>query len=322
MTDASTTALSGRDVMKDVIASAIGSAACVYTGQPFDTIKVRMQCVTEDADGGAVRCLINTYRKEGLWAFWRGSLPALSGALSENAMAFGVNGILTRVFDKYTTMDQQSNTRSFLTGSITGLCTALILCPADIVKCRAQLQRARGGTGNVKEIMRNIIQNEGYSGFYTGIHTQIARDIPFYFFFFGSYELLCSQLRRYFPKMPDSSIYFISGGIAGQVAWAASIPVDAVKSIVQTQETKVKAMDVYRNIVRTSGYSGLMTFCYVHDLLCVRELHLSVFFNRFIFLGLYNGVGVAIIRAFPANAALFLGYELTSKFLRFWNFIS
>ena len=137
---------------------------------------------------------MNTYKQEGIWAFWRGSLPAFSGALSENAMAFGVNGLLTRVFDKYTTMGPESHTRSFLTGSITGFCTAFILCPADIVKCRAQLQRARGGTGNVKEIMRNIIQKDGLKGFYTGIHAQIARDIPFYFFFFGSYELCCSQL--------------------------------------------------------------------------------------------------------------------------------
>ncbi len=266
MTDTDATALRGIDVVKDVIASVVGSAACVYTGQPFDTIKVRMQCVAEDAKGGALKCLVNTYRKEGLWAFWRGSLPAFSGALSENAMAFGVNGLLTRIFDKYTTMGKESDTRSFLTGSITGLCTAFILCPADIVKCRAQLQRARGGTGNVKEIMRNIIQKDGFTGFYTGIHTQIARDIPFYFFFFGSYEVLCSQLRHYFPTMSDSSVYFISGGIAGQAAWAASIPADAVKSVVQTQETKIKAMDVYRNIIRTSGYTGLMKFCSFHDL--------------------------------------------------------
>ena len=256
--DTKASALNSLDVIKDVIASVFGSAACVYTGQPFDTIKVRMQCVPEDAKGGTMRCLINTYKQEGIWAFWRGSLPAFSGALSENAMAFGVNGLLTRVFDKYTTMGPESHTRSFLTGSITGFCTAFILCPADIVKCRAQLQRARGGTGNVKEIMRNIIQKDGLKGFYTGIHAQIARDIPFYFFFFGSYELCCSQLRRYFPSMSDPTVYFVSGGIAGQCAWAASLPADAVKSVVQTQEIKVKAMDVYRNIVRTSGYSGLV----------------------------------------------------------------
>ena len=256
MEDPSTTALSGMDVVKDVIASVVGSAACVYTGQPFDTIKVRMQCVPNDAQGGAMKCLRDTYSKEGLWAFWRGSLPAFTGALSENAMAFGVNGLLTRIFDKYTTMGPESNTRSFLTGSITGLCTAFILCPADIVKCRAQLQRALGGSGNVRHIMKNIIQKDGFAGFYTGIGSQIARDIPFYFFFFGSYDMSCSLLRRCFPSMPDSSVYFVSGGLAGQAAWIASIPADAVKSIVQTQETKVNTMDVYRNIIRTNGYSG------------------------------------------------------------------
>lgn len=52
------------EVLKDVIASMIGSSACVYTGQPFDTIKVRMQCVAEDAKGGAIKCLTNTYREE------------------------------------------------------------------------------------------------------------------------------------------------------------------------------------------------------------------------------------------------------------------
>lgn len=31
------------EAFKDVIASVVGSAACVYTGQPMDTIKVRTQ---------------------------------------------------------------------------------------------------------------------------------------------------------------------------------------------------------------------------------------------------------------------------------------
>ncbi len=31
--------------IKDVIASIVGSAACVYTGQPFDTIKVLLACL-------------------------------------------------------------------------------------------------------------------------------------------------------------------------------------------------------------------------------------------------------------------------------------
>lgn len=201
-------------------------------------------------------------------------------------MAFGMNGLLSRAFDKYTTMKSDSDIRGYLTGGITGFCTAFVLCPADILKCRAQLERAAGGTGNIRELMGKIIKKEGLRGFYTGLGCQIARDIPFYFFFFGSYELSCSQLKKNFPTMSDTAVYFISGGLAGQCAWLASMPMDAVKSIVQTQDTKISAVNVYKNIMAKQGFGGL-----------------------------YNGVGVAVIRAFPANAALFLGYELSRKLM-------
>ena len=69
----------------------------------------------------------------------------MQGALSENAVAFGVNGMLNRVFDN-NNIGQESYFRSFVTGSVTGFCTAFVLCPADVIKCRAQLNRARGGT--------------------------------------------------------------------------------------------------------------------------------------------------------------------------------
>lgn len=106
-------------------------------------------------------------------------------------------------------------------------------------------------------------------------------------------------------------MYFTSGGIAGQVAWAAryklfrfafhlccfsaydrlfsinSLPFDTIKSIVQTQTEDIPVRAVIRNIIDRVGYHGL-----------------------------YNGLGVVLIRAFPANAALFLGYEVARNILR------
>eukprot|EP01036_Dinobryon_divergens_P004766 gene4766-6324_t len=60
---------------KDVFASIVGSAACVYTGQPFDTVKVRMQ-VHPGEFSSPVQCFYRTFVGEGLTALWRGSLPA------------------------------------------------------------------------------------------------------------------------------------------------------------------------------------------------------------------------------------------------------
>lgn len=86
--------------------------------------------------------------------------------------------------------------------------------------------------------------------------------------------------------MSDTSVYFVSGGLAGQVGWVVSIAPDTIKSMIQTSESKLTISGVYNNIYTTRGIRGF-----------------------------FAGIEVAIIRAFPANAALFLGYELTRKLL-------
>lgn len=75
----------------------------------------------------------------------------------------------------------------------------------------------------------------------------------------------------------------------GQIAWLASLPMDMVKSIMQTssESNKLSATEVTRQIYNSP--TGVRTF--------------------------YRGVGITVLRAFPSNAALFLGYELSKKVL-------
>jgi hypothetical protein len=105
------------EVLRDIASSVFGTAACVYTGQPFDTIKVRLQCVPSDAQGGALKCFTNTIQKEGFMALWRGSIPAFTGQLGENMMAFGVNGLLNRIFKQHGISDE-SMARNYISGFI------------------------------------------------------------------------------------------------------------------------------------------------------------------------------------------------------------
>lgn len=270
-----------KEILKDVFASVIGSASCVYTGQPFDTIKVRMQ-VHPGEFTGPFQCFKTTIFTEGITALWRGSLPAFIGAVSENAVAFAVNEELKRLFRTYT-IPIPTSSQQFFCGSVTGFFTAFVLCPSDVLKCRAQLSRATGGSGNFTEVFLQTFRTQGIGGFYTGITAQVMRDIPFYCFFFGSYDLACKYFKNH-TQIPDSAVYFVSGGIAGQVAWSVSMPIDAVKSVVQTSAKPVTVMETVRTIYKTRGLWGF-----------------------------YRGIGVAVVRAFPANAALFVGYEFTRK---------
>lgn len=69
---------------------------------------------------------------------------------------------------------------------------------------------------------------------------------------------------------------------AGQVAWAVSIAPDTVKSRIQTSSAPQGIAATAREILKAQGVRGFFT-----------------------------GIEVAIFRAFPANAALFVGYELS-----------
>eukprot|EP01038_Epipyxis_sp_PR26KG_P005247 gene5247-7292_t len=280
---------------KDVISSIVGSAACVYTGQPFDTIKVRLQ-VQQGTRSTILEIATNIFKNEGVSSFWRGSVPAFLGALSENAVAFGVNGFLKRLSDKYIHSDNGDNSRvvsnwytPFLNGGITGVFSSFALCPCDVVKCRSQVNTANGALrATFSTVVSSIIRNEGFRGLYRGIGAQLCRDVPFYCSFFGSYDVLCQVLRVSFPEASDTSIYFTAGGFAGQIGWIISIAPDVVKSKIQSS-----------SISPAEG---------------IKQTMMSIYKIRGI-KGFFAGIEVAVIRAFPANAALFVGYELSRDLL-------
>ncbi|KAL3934612.1 MAG: hypothetical protein SGARI_003315 [Bacillariaceae sp.] len=81
-----------------------------------------------------------------------------------------------------------------------------------------------------------------------------------------------------------------AGGFAGMACWGVSIAPDVLKSRYQTApEGKYNGVfDVYKTLVKTEGYGALFT-----------------------------GFRPAMIRAFPANAACFLGMELGRKAFAF-----
>jgi hypothetical protein len=74
--------------------------------------------------------------------------------------------------------------------------------------------------------------------------------------------------------------------LAGQIAWIASIAPDSIKSVIQTSTNPKTIRATAREIYKTKGMRGF-----------------------------FAGLGVAVARAFPANAALFVGYEYTKKLL-------
>ena len=74
------------------------------------------------------------------------------------------------------------------------------------------------------------------------------------------------------------------GGMAGVCFWSCIFPLDVIKSRIQVRGLDGNVLSVGRDLVNSNGVKAL-----------------------------YRGITPALIRTFPANAALFIAYETAKK---------
>lgn len=73
-----------------------GGAACVFSGQPLDTTKVKMQTFPT-LYRGFVHCIVSTYKQVGLRGLYQGTTPALMANIAENSVLFMSYGFCQQV---------------------------------------------------------------------------------------------------------------------------------------------------------------------------------------------------------------------------------
>ena len=240
---------------------------------------------------GVLQSAKKTIGEEGVAALWKGAVPTVMGMAMENAMAFGVNEALKRAFPD-PNQDKDVNARPdlirpFFMGAFTGCCSALVLLPSEVIKAKTQVLVGSEGASSA-DVYKRMMRKQGIKSLFCGLESQLMRDGAFYGVFFGGYELFKYSFRTLVPSMPDELNYFLSGGFAGMVGWAVAMPFDVPKTNVQSRwDTKVVG-SYFPEMARIARERGVR--------------------------GFYSGLGPTLIRAFPANAALFLGVEMGKKF--------
>ncbi|XP_077014203.1 mitochondrial ornithine transporter 1 isoform X3 [Tamandua tetradactyla] len=250
----------------DLTAGAAGGTACVLTGQPFDTMKVKMQTFP-DLYRGLTDCCLKTY---------------------------------SQVVRKAAGLDRQaklSDLQNATAGSFASAFAALVLCPTELVKCRLQTMYEMEASGKISRshntvgsVVKSILTKDGPLGFYQGLSSTLLREVPGYFCFFGGYELSRSFFASGRSKDELGPVpLMLSGGVGGICLWLVVYPVDCIKSRIQVLSMAGKQ----------SGFLG--TF-------------VSVVKNEGI-AALYSGLKPTMVRAFPANGALFLAYEYSRKLM-------
>ena len=307
------------DIIRDAICGGAGAVLGTYVGMPFDVVKVRLQTAGIETFKSPWHCTIQTIRQEGALALWKGSLPALASALTENLVVFAANGVIRRSIiaihggvnaDAVGKDDPEAETylgfwQEAVVGGGSGFCSSTAICPAEVIKVRMQCDRgmvsapgdaaaamtATRAIGFVESGMR-LWRQEGVRGFFRGLPALWARDVPFYVVFFSAYttyiDAACTfhgcDEKRDLPMFQ----FAMGGGVAGLFGWATVFPLDVVKSRVQlgVLGKDISLMQATRLIVREEGVKSIL-----------------------------RGYLPAVLRGFPANGALLLGVETMKKFL-------
>ncbi len=320
---------------------------------PFDTIKTRLQTASLDAlqarlaarahgaaTGAAaaavppfartespLQCLRNTVAREGLRGLYRGCATPCLGAAIEDSISFSVYHFAAAAIGASAAGERRGGARArpedltipqvFLAGSCGGMTTSFMLTPLELIKCRLQVDRVEAGPGasagaraprykGTLDCLLRSVREEGLRVLYRGHSATFIREGLGTGCWFATYE---SGLRTFAPGVPRdqlaTSTVLVSGALSGMVLNIVPYPFDTAKSVLQTlQGPAVGAggaaaaaasaprglLDAFNLIVQTEGVVGL-----------------------------YRGITPALLRAVPANAAVFLMYESLHRLLRHWD---
>lgn len=282
--------------LKSFIAGGAGGVCLVITGQPLDTIKVRLQ--TQNVKPGesplytgTLDCARKTIQKEGFKGLYKGMTTPLVGITPIYAicfLGFGIGKkIQTKDPEQVLTLPQIWNA-----GMVAGVFTTAIMAPGERIKCLLQIQSGDPKNAKYKgawDCAKQLYKEEGlFRGVYRGTAATLLRDVPASGAYFMGYEML---LRSLTPPGEDRANLsplriLLAGGSAGILNWIVAIGPDTLKSRFQTSPagTYTGVRDVFSQMVRNEGISAL-----------------------------FKGLTPVMLRAFPANAACFLGYELAMK---------
>uniref|UniRef100_A0A0N5AY08 Mitochondrial ornithine transporter 1 n=1 Tax=Syphacia muris TaxID=451379 RepID=A0A0N5AY08_9BILA len=282
-----------KDGIIDLTAGTLGGIANVYAGQPLDTIKVKMQTFPS-LYKSAMGCFKETFRLDGIRGLYAGTVPALTANIAENAVLFTAYGFCQKAVAAVagrSSVVEMHPIENATAGSLAAVFAATVLCPTELVKCRLQSQREMncGSKSTPLSLCRQMWRTEGFRSFFVGMTPTLAREVPGYFFFFGSYEgaryLLSSNNKTKNEIGPFCTA--LAGGIGGMAFWAAIFPADVIKSRMQVNG-KGNFVEMFKKIVREEGIRAL-----------------------------YLGLSPTLLRTFSASACLFVAFEYSKKALNF-----
>ena len=300
--------------LKSFLSGGAGGICLVLAGHPFDLVKTLLQTSPPGTYSSAAACVGAVLRRNGPRGLYRGMAAPLAGVAPIFALCFltydGVQAALRQARGLAPGAALGLGDVG-LAGAASALPTTLIMAPGERIKCVLQVRPELAGP---RAALAAVLADGGLRSLYRGAAATLARDGLGSVAYFAVYERLTRRLTAAAAAASGGGsgggggggaaalsplAIIAAGGIAGVCNWLVALPLDVVKSRIQTADVLRAAgaprasgrmLDVARAVVAERGIAGL-----------------------------YRGAGPALARAFPANAACFLGMEQSKRWLESWD---
>lgn len=284
--------------LRALVAGGVGGICAVVVGHPFDLVKVRMQTAEKGVYSGALDVVRKTIAREGLArGLYAGVSAPLVGVTPMFAVSFWGYDVGKQLVSSVSTVhnNQYSVAQISAAGFFSAIPMTLITAPFERVKVLLQIQGQKQLAPGEKpkyangvDVVRQLYKEGGMRSVFRGSAMTLARDGPGSAAYFATYEVI---KRKMTPKNPDGTpgqlslpAVMTAGGAAGVAMWIPVFPIDTIKSRLQSAEGSPTIGGTIREIYGRGGYKAF-----------------------------FPGIGPALARAVPANAATFLGVELAQK---------
>ncbi|KAG0291617.1 Mitochondrial carrier protein ymc2 [Dissophora globulifera] len=297
---------------------------------------------------GTLDCVKKTLSKEGFRGFYKGTTTPLVGVGACVSIQFVTLQAMKRYYSELNGPSAQgflTNSQLYLAGAASGITNSVVSGPVEHIRTRLQVQtggapaaKAIGGsvtsaisaggvesaavvqaqTTAVKEVaaaassngtknaalyfsgpvdaVQKIYAQHGLRGLFKGQAVTMVREFQGYGAYFAAYEYLVQRAMRLENKERSelSTVKVVAyGACAGYAMWTTVYPIDVIKSKLQTDgftsttRQYSSALDCARKTLAKEGVAGF-----------------------------FKGFAPCILRAAPANAVTFLGFEMAMRLLR------
>eukprot|EP00607_Mallomonas_marina_P008769 CAMPEP_0182417730 /NCGR_PEP_ID=MMETSP1167-20130531/2162_1 /TAXON_ID=2988 /ORGANISM="Mallomonas Sp, Strain CCMP3275" /LENGTH=336 /DNA_ID=CAMNT_0024591463 /DNA_START=171 /DNA_END=1181 /DNA_ORIENTATION=+ len=333
---ATTTSGDYSSTFESIIAGSVSGLVSTMVCHPFDTVRTRIQAAKTPIT--TLSCVSEMVRNEGSLSFYKGFWSPLAAQGIYKSVGFGTLSFSREV------IFQHDNRLScvFYSGAISGFVNSIMVTPVELIRTKQVLHYGFNNELSVITAIRDVVQQNGVKGMWRGFLPTVLRDGPGLGLYFLTYEyvkrVLASVGRTDGVRVDDSSMWkkMVAGSCAGISYWLYGLPIDTVKTIIQSRKVKINSHpfsspslhNLYSSPLKLPS-NGLHTSTEVRRVIAstanTRLLDVEEIVSTLqsmskgkggLMRALLRAYPVALLRGIPSAAITLTSYDLVLEFLR------